>query len=199
MKQNSYHHGNLKEELIQAGLKIINEEGEEHLSLRKAATLCQVSHAAPKSHFNSKEEFVEEIKQYVTAEFTKSMEDVILKNEDKNKLIQEFGLAYIKYFMKHPDSYLFVTSQKDIEIKVSKDLIYDSNYAPFQIFQKNASEVLLKKGFAKQSIPHRIIALWAIVNGLTGIYIMKGFHYEGDFMEIAKSILNEDVEDNVCY
>ena len=32
-----YHHGNLRQALIDAGIKIINENGEEALSLRKAA------------------------------------------------------------------------------------------------------------------------------------------------------------------
>ena len=46
MKDN-YHHGNLRNALIEAGLKIINESGEDSLSLRKVAAACNVSHAAP--------------------------------------------------------------------------------------------------------------------------------------------------------
>ena len=51
----SYHHGNLRQALIDAGIKIINESGEESLSLRKVAAECNVSHAAPYAHFNSKD------------------------------------------------------------------------------------------------------------------------------------------------
>ena len=43
----SYHHGNLREELIEKGIELINEEGEEKLSLRKVAKMCGVSNAAP--------------------------------------------------------------------------------------------------------------------------------------------------------
>ena len=32
-----YHHGNLKQELINTGIRIINTEGEQALSLRKVA------------------------------------------------------------------------------------------------------------------------------------------------------------------
>ena len=39
----SYHHGNLREELIEKGIELINEAGEEKLSLRKVAKMCGVS------------------------------------------------------------------------------------------------------------------------------------------------------------
>ena len=58
----SYHHGNLRQALIEAGIKIINESGEENLSLRKVAALCNVSHAAPYAHFKDKDELLEAIK-----------------------------------------------------------------------------------------------------------------------------------------
>ena len=56
-----YHHGNLRQALIDAGIKIINENGEEALSLRKAAAACDVSHAAPYAHFKDKDELLEAI------------------------------------------------------------------------------------------------------------------------------------------
>ena len=47
----SYHHGNLREELIEKGIEMINEAGEEKLSLRKVAKMCGVSNAAPYTYF----------------------------------------------------------------------------------------------------------------------------------------------------
>ena len=65
----TYHHGNLREALIEAGLKIINESGEDSLSLRKVAAACNVSHAAPYAHFMDKDELIEAIKSSVTDRF----------------------------------------------------------------------------------------------------------------------------------
>ena len=47
MENRPYHHGNLRNALIGAGLELINTEGEENLSLRKVALKCGVSNAAP--------------------------------------------------------------------------------------------------------------------------------------------------------
>ena len=65
MENRPYHHGNLRNALIGAGLELINTEGEENLSLRKVALKCGVSNAAPYAHFNSKDEFIAAIQQHI--------------------------------------------------------------------------------------------------------------------------------------
>ncbi len=49
----SYHHGNLKAALIDAGIALLEEEGLGGLSLRAIAARVGVSHTAPKNHFGS--------------------------------------------------------------------------------------------------------------------------------------------------
>ena len=51
----AYHHGNLREALVQAGLDILETEGLGALSLRGCAARVGVSHAAPKNHFQNLE------------------------------------------------------------------------------------------------------------------------------------------------
>lgn len=47
-----HHHGNLREALILAGMRLLAEGGPESLTLRRAAALAGVSHAAPAHHFD---------------------------------------------------------------------------------------------------------------------------------------------------
>ncbi len=65
MDNTNYHHGNLKKDLIEHGLIIINSDGFEGLSLRKVAKACGVSHAAPYKHFKSKDDLIEGIREQV--------------------------------------------------------------------------------------------------------------------------------------
>lgn len=51
--RNSYHHGNLKQALIDAGLEILETGGLPRLSLRACAEKAGVSHTAPKNHFGN--------------------------------------------------------------------------------------------------------------------------------------------------
>lgn len=54
LKENrkNYHHGDLKDALIEAGLAELEERGLESLSLRSIAARVGVSHTAPKNHFD---------------------------------------------------------------------------------------------------------------------------------------------------
>ncbi len=49
----SYHHGDLRNALIEAGIAILADGGAEALTLRAAAARAGVSHAAPAHHFGS--------------------------------------------------------------------------------------------------------------------------------------------------
>lgn len=51
--RDTYHHGNLKQALIDAGLEILESRGLSGLSLRACAERAGVSHTAPKNHFGN--------------------------------------------------------------------------------------------------------------------------------------------------
>lgn len=53
-QRQTYHHKDLRNALIETGIKIVSTEGINAFSLRKVAAVCGVSHAAPYSHFQNK-------------------------------------------------------------------------------------------------------------------------------------------------
>ena len=52
--KDTYHHGDLRRELMDAALRVLASEGLAGLSLRAVASACGVSHAAPYHHFADK-------------------------------------------------------------------------------------------------------------------------------------------------
>ena len=70
MEKKPYHHKNLKNDLIEKGIELVNKNGINQLSLRKVAQACGVSHAAPYSHFSNKEELLQEMQLHITKKFT---------------------------------------------------------------------------------------------------------------------------------
>ncbi len=54
----NYHHGDLKNALIQAGIEILSKEGMQALTLRNVAKKAGVSHAAPYAHFTDKQALI---------------------------------------------------------------------------------------------------------------------------------------------
>ena len=57
----SYHHGNLKEVLLEAARKLIEEHGAFGFSLTEAARLAGVSPAAPYRHFRDRDALLAEV------------------------------------------------------------------------------------------------------------------------------------------
>lgn len=57
----SYHHGDLKEALLNAAEELLAEEGVQGLTLRACARRAGVSHAAPKHHFSDVSELISEV------------------------------------------------------------------------------------------------------------------------------------------
>ena len=60
-RPSSYHHGNLKEVLLEAARKLIEEHGAFGFSLTEAARLAGVSPAAPYRHYRDRDAILAEV------------------------------------------------------------------------------------------------------------------------------------------
>jgi AcrR family transcriptional regulator len=100
-----YHHGDLKNALIQAGIEILSKEGIQALSLRSVAKRAGVSHAAPYAHFADKQALVAAIaaegynKLYQQLSAAQHPED-----EPLNRLIAT-AQAYLQFALDEPDHF----------------------------------------------------------------------------------------------
>ena len=115
-----YHHGNLRQSLIDAGIKIITEQGEAALSLRKVAAECGVSHAAPYAHFQDKEDLLNAINSSVTEQFMEELKSAVENETIKsaNNALLEMGKRYILFFKEHPDYFIFLFKNQGINAQI---------------------------------------------------------------------------------
>ncbi len=175
-----YHHGNLKNELLEAGIDIISKEGESNFSLRKVAALCGVSHAAPYGHFQNKDELLSEMRAYVTAQFMETLENAVRTGccADGAELLLQIGKAYVLFFLHHPQYYSFLFSQPCMKIDLSMSGDGGDDFPPFRLFRDAAQNALKKAGFPENRIQDAVISMWALVHGLSSIVTMKYVRYD---------------------
>lgn len=119
MKDKPYHHGNLRNQLIEAGITLINEDGLKSFSLRKVAAKCSVSHTAPYSHFKNIDELIYAMGEHVTAQFTDTLRTSIHGKEGTQEAISLLGQAYIDFFVDHPQYFQFLFYHSDITIDLT--------------------------------------------------------------------------------
>ena len=196
MTKEQYHHGDLRRSLIEKGLEIIHQEGEEKLSLRKVAMKCGVSNAAPYAHFKSKDEFIVAIQQHIMDLFTNSLEKTAEQYKDSDSLLLMLGKSYVMFFYKNPLYFDFLFSRKNIKIQLSLNVSDENENPPLDILKKTAVSIFKKANISEKSMQDKIIAMWALVQGLSSIVTMPNVEYDDDWEvrieEIIKSIA-------ICY
>lgn len=204
MPKKPYHHKDLRNALIEKGIEIVSSEGLYSFSLRKVAAACGVSHAAPYSHFQSKEELLEAMQQYITDQFSEILDKVISSCKNPNDLLKNMGVAYVSFFIDNPHYYSFIYSQSNAKIDLTLSGSNAENFRPFEIYKSAISKVLNSANYPMEKQNDAIIALWAFIHGLTSLATMKNVHYTGnwkqkvvDFMDVfALSFLDSKEEQN---
>ena len=126
MKSDTYHHGNLKEELIENGLKYIDKYGTETFSMRKLADSIGVSPAAPYAHFKNREAFLSEVRTYIADRFYTLLKETIDNCLESSRILLELGKSYVLFFCENPLYYRFLFSIDNIDI---------DDYPPFGLFK----------------------------------------------------------------
>lgn len=191
MPNKPYHHGNLRNSLIEAGIELINQAGLKQLSLRKVAALCGVSQAAPYSHFQSKEALFEAMRDYVIEQFMNVLENAVQSctNQNDSYVLILLGKAYILFFIKNPQYFSFLFSQPCMEINLSLDSDGTKNFPPFELLKTIAFRIFGETGMPKEKMEDTIISLWATVHGLASIATMKNVHYNKDWETKIEDII----------
>lgn len=93
----------VKEKLILQGITELETYGINGFSLRRVASSCAVSCAAPYKHFKNKDDFIFEIARYIFTQwnlFTTQILDII--DNDPKKQITEICISYIKFWLANP-------------------------------------------------------------------------------------------------
>ena len=93
----------LRQELIEAGIEEINIYGANGFSVRRVASACHVSTAAPYKHFKDKKEFIGAIIDYVNTQWAAVQDEVLAGcSDDPRTQIVEVAVAYVKFLMEKP-------------------------------------------------------------------------------------------------
>ena len=102
-RPDSYQHGDLRAALIQGGLKLLSDGGVPALTLRAAAQLAGVSHAAPYRHFRDKDALIaaiaEEGFRMLTAQMRREMDAA---GAEPFARLRASAWGYVSFARAHP-------------------------------------------------------------------------------------------------
>lgn len=190
MEQKPYHHGNLRNTLIEVGIALLNEQGEQNFSLRKVATKCGVSHAAPYSHFENKEALIEAMKEHVTKQFVEMLQKTIQQHKNDLDIMLYLGNAYISFFVEHKQYFTFLYGKSGIQFDFTENGVLKDDYTPCSIFKKAAFDIMEKIEYPLQKRLDTLIAMIALVHGITAMLTTQQVVYEGNYKNLLKNSIS---------
>ena len=183
----SYHHGNLKQELIDCACKLCERDGYTKLSIRTLAKESGVSQTAPYRHFETKEALYASVATDGFKKLHRACYIDINKIVTKKHLVEK-GCKYIEFGLNNANTYdlMFGTAVGDF-----------SNY-PELLESANSTYENMKSAFSKlaneddEAIAFKCITLWSMIHGLVGILRkvqLVGDNYEEDIGPISTASL----------
>lgn len=180
MPQQKYHHGDLKNALVQAALDVLNRDGAEALSLRSVAAAAGVSHMAPYSHFKNKKELL----QAVAAAGFRQLTDTMLQQKDaqgEDNLVLCYGTVYVEFALANPQLYRLMMGQVEPAGKrqsAEEIGVAIAQASPSSDLEESARLcfTLLRDAFAlrlndPQLITAQAVGAWSLVHGMAALLI----------------------------
>lgn len=193
MSNDKYHHGNLRNALIEEGIKLVNEGGNTNLSLRKVAAQCGVSYAAPYAHFANKEEMIQSMQEYVVDKFM-----IRLQSSTPNsnapytaESIINLGRNYVGFFLENPNYFPFLFSHPCMKVQLSLTENATDNFPPYEYFKETLIRYNQENGetLSNDEQELQIIRLWATVHGIASIATMKNVSWDKKWEEHLHSLI----------
>ena len=160
----SYHHGNLKQELIDCACKLCERDGYTKLSIRTLAKESGVSQTAPYRHFETKEALYASVAQDGFYKLSKAIHVDVDKKVTKKQIV-DMAIKYIEFGLKNANTYdlMLGTAVGNFnnypELLESANSVYDNFRSNFSKLANDTDEV----------IAFKCITLWSMVHGLVGI------------------------------
>ena len=122
MAKRGYHHGNLKQALIDAALSLIAEKGPQGFTMAEAAKLADVSAAAPYRHFTGREDLIMELARQGFELFADLLEYAYRDGQPSPlAAFESVGRAYLAFARKHPGHYVAMF-ESGVSPNASRDL-----------------------------------------------------------------------------
>ncbi len=162
-----YHHGDLKEALVQSACACCEESGFENISLRSIAKEANVSQTAPYRHFKTKGDLLAAVAQCGFDELRRRMEEAVQKTKglDGKEQFFEMGIAYLEFGLEKQNTYDLM-NHTSIYFGDYPDLIKSSE-AAFTLLVKAVKGI--KPELTEEELMSQSIKAWAMVGGLVAI------------------------------
>jgi len=170
--RDSYHHGNLREALVDAALSLIAERGPAGFTFAEVARAAGVSAAAPYRHFRDRNALIAEIARQGYERFALALERAVLgAGTDPVRAIENAGRAYLAFARQEPAAYAAMF-EPGFPLEEDAALLRASESA-FAVLRRAAEAACQAwKGQGSRPPPLMVaLHIWALCHGTAALFV----------------------------
>ncbi len=165
-----YHHGNVKEALIDVAMKLIEADEVEMISLRRLSKEVGVTPSAVYNHFSDKDALMLAIKIRLYEEFNHFFEQRSSATDDPEQALLEMCLAYYQFSQQYPSRFRFLfSSTLPLEwsttesVEVSCRCIVRTRKLMLQIYEKYQIPC------GEEAVVNTTLLVWSQLHGIVAL------------------------------
>jgi AcrR family transcriptional regulator len=169
-----YHHGNLREALIDAALELISAKGPAGFTIAEAARLAGVSPAAPYRHFRDAEALLAEVATRGFDLFAERLAKAWNNGRpDPVRSFEDLGRAYLAFARQMPAYYAAMFDSR-LAMDVHPGMQAASERA-FNVLREASDQVAATLPQERRP-PSLMMALhlWAMAHGIVSLFVRQG-------------------------
>jgi AcrR family transcriptional regulator len=193
MPRHSYHHGNLREALLQGALRVIAELGPAAFTLREVARRAGVSHNAPYRHFRDKDALLAAVAAQGFRELTRAMRDAGERKSNTLDRLKQSGLAYVAFAVRRPEHF---TVMFDAPVIACKDPEYlQASQEAFNTLVNYIRNCQDQGQLPAGDTLERALYAWSLVHGIAKLAVAGRFPFrtKAGMLKFAKFAIDESV------
>ncbi|HBW3328317.1 TetR/AcrR family transcriptional regulator [Klebsiella pneumoniae] len=167
----TYHHGNLRQELVDAALKMLRGEEGEELTLRAVARAAGVSRTAPYRHFRNKSALLAAVAEAGFSKLGERCDQVMPLQGGPRERLHLLGKAYVHFALDEPALYrlMFGTELGSIkndhsDLAVGAKQVYDR-------MRIAVEDILSPASASHAAVEGACFGAWSLVHGLASLLI----------------------------
>lgn len=167
-KKASYHHGNLREELVSLGKAIVETEGLGALTTREIARRLGVTQSAPLHHFEGKAGLLAAI---AAAGFRDLFDHRMAALKGKHTPLERLMavlLAYVDFAMAHPALYQLMHGP-EIPDKTLFPELHDAATRSYSLLEASVGDYLLEHEGSIARSREATLGAWTVCQGLATV------------------------------
>ena len=174
-RKRPYHHGNLREALLEAAIRLVAEVGPTGFTLREVARRAGVSHNAPYRHFRDKDELLAAVAAQGFRELKQAMLDASKSQPTALERLKRSGLGYVSFALRRPERFTVM-----FDAPISQTNYPESAEAAEQAFGTLVGfvDACQREGhFPGDDVMRRALAAWSLVHGIAKLAVAQRFPF----------------------